>query len=105
MSQVGAAPISQRRAAVDSRMSRSSSVEASSRLGFVDHGKAAAAPVEPAEQAGVGHGLSGDLRQALQERDAGKLLRVAVEEADQADDLAAHDQRQADARRIPRQRK
>ena len=54
------------------------------------------------EQTGVGHGLGGDLSQALQQLDARELAGVAVEQHDQADDLAAHDQRQADARHVAR---
>ncbi len=70
--------------------------------GVVDDRQPATALVELPVERGVGHGLGGDLGQPLQERDAGELAGVAVVQRDQTDDLAAHDQRQVDARAVAR---
>ena len=53
--------------------------------------------VEPTIERGVGHGLRGDLGEALQELDARKITGMVVEQRHQADDLAAHHQGQMDA--------
>ena len=97
MSHAAVAPTSRRRSAVDDRMSGSSSVEASCRLGVAHERESPAAFVEPAIERGVGHGLGGDLGEALQELHARKLAGMVVEQGHQAHDLAAHHQGQVDA--------
>ena len=87
MSQVGAAPTSQRRLAVDSRMSRCSRVDESCRLASLTTASRRLVSSSCAVQRGVGHRLGGDLGEAAQELVVGEPAGPRVEQADEAGDV------------------